>query len=214
MAERVSLHSLTVKILAGAAALAALFALAPQLPAESAERILDMSVTAAVQSSAWVRITEDIKIQVDGSDIKHGIIRSIPTSYTDETGKSRLTQFRLISALIDGKRAGSKVTKTVDGVEIRIGSPSRTISKGVHTFSLTYDTLGWLLFHDGFDELYWNVTGTDWPYPIDHASFQVRLPDGAHVLKRAVFTGRRGGRGSDFTLGEDGIFETTRTLVP
>ncbi|MDR3353518.1 MAG: DUF2207 domain-containing protein [Synergistaceae bacterium] len=190
------------------------FAIAAARPAESAEKILDMSVTAVVRNNASVRITEDIKIQVDGSDIKHGIIRSIPTNYTDEAGKSRRTRFELLSALIDGARTGAAVTETFDGVEIRIGRSERTISKGIHTFTLTYDTLGWLLFHDGFDELYWNVTGTDWPYVIDHASFRLSLPGGANVLKRAVFTGRKGGRGSDFIIGEDGHIETTRTLAP
>ena len=29
---------------------------------------------------------------------------------------------------------------------------------------------------DGHDEFYWNVTGNDWPVPIDHAAATVRFP--------------------------------------
>ena len=50
---------------------------------------------------------------------------------------------------------------------------------------------------EAYDELYWNVTGTEWPVPIDAASSTVRLPAAATGVRAHAFTGGYGSTGQD-----------------
>jgi hypothetical protein len=69
---------------------------------------------------------------------------------------------------------------------------------------------------ESYAEFYWNVTGNDWPVPIDHASAFVTLPENAAGgLRAQAFTGAYGSRQSEATAevkGADVLFETTRPL--
>ena len=77
---------------------------------------------------------------------------------------------------------------------------------------------GTRFFDIRYDEFYWNVTGNDWPVPIDHASASVHLPDGASGSLRAqAFTGVYGSTERDATAKVDGAsveFETDQLLCP
>src|SRR5207302_10885874 len=69
---------------------------------------------------------------------------------------------------------------------------------------------------DSYSEFYWNVTGNDWPVPIDHASAFVTLPENAiGGIRAQAFTGAYGSKQSEAEVevkGADVIFETTRPL--
>ncbi|MDR1137941.1 MAG: DUF2207 domain-containing protein, partial [Synergistaceae bacterium] len=71
----------------------------------------------------------------------------------------------------DGKPTMAKEERSRGKVEIRIGNPNVILPVGEHTIGLVYRTAGWIAFRESFDELYWNVTGNEWPFPIDRASF-------------------------------------------
>src|SRR5262249_45932511 len=66
------------------------------------------------------------------------------------------------------------------------------------------------------DEFYWNVTGNDWPVPIEHASAFVTLPEkAAGSLQAQAFTGAYGSTDTKATSevkGADVMFETTQPL--
>ena len=71
-------------------------------------------------------------------------------------------------------------------------------------------------FFDGYDEFYWNVTGNDWPVPIDHAAASVRFPaPTSESLRAQAFTGVYGSTEHDATAnvtGSDVEFATTSPL--
>ena len=72
-------------------------------------------------------------------------------------------------------------------------------------------------FFKDFDELYWNVTGNGWTFPIDRAEAVIELPAGAKILRYAAYTGYQGERGHDVTVqpgDHDIVFQTTRGLAP
>ncbi|MDR3333120.1 MAG: DUF2207 domain-containing protein [Synergistaceae bacterium] len=181
--------------------------------AEASERIMEMNVTASIGPDSVMLVHETIKARVEGFDIRRGIIRSIPTDYSDSAGRVNRTGFELVSALIDGSRTGVQLERSGRNVEVRIGDPDRTLPRGTHVFEITYKALGWVAFRESYDELYWNATGDEWTFPIDHATFRLTLPGGADILQRAAFTGRKGERGGDFNIREN-FAETTRTLSP
>src|ERR1700723_2716333 len=71
-------------------------------------------------------------------------------------------------------------------------------------------------FFEDHDEFYWNVTGNDWPVPIDRASAQISFPESAAGSLRAqAFTGVYGSaeRGATSEVrGSEVSFETNNPL--
>ena len=50
------------------------------------------------------------------------------------------------------------------------------VDNGIHEYQLRYQTSRQLGFFEDYDELYWNVTGNGWMFPIDHAGARIELP--------------------------------------
>ena len=89
-----------------------------------------------------------------------------------------------------------------NGVRIKIGSASTELPPGEYTYEITYRAQRELGFFNGFDELYWNVTGNGWIFPIDNASATVTLPQpvAADQLRLAGYTGYQASRDHDLTM--------------
>ena len=102
------------------------------------------------------------------------------------------------------------------GVRIYLGSSDLVLPQGVHTYEITYSTGGWLGFFSGYDELYWNVTGNGWIFPIERSTALVHLPKGAKILQQAAYTGAQGAKenASEFATDAHGnaVFSSARRL--
>lgn len=190
----------------------ALCCLAAQ-PGLAAERILEMNVSAVVHPDSRLSVTEEIAFVAEGRDIRHGLIRVFPVEYR-ERGRRVRVGLNVDGVTLDGKPVIYRTERVGRNAEIIIGDPGRQIPPGRHTFVLTYTTTDQIRFFDDHDELYWNVTGNDWPFPIEEASFRVTLPDGAAYGDFVAYTGPYRGKGKDFTRSGNGVFRTTRTLLP
>src|SRR5690606_13982095 len=89
-----------------------------------------------------------------------------------------------------------------------------------HAYTLKYRTTRQLGFFDDHDELYWNATGNDSIFVIDHASVDVRLPQPVPVagLLAEAYTGPQGSRGQAYvaTVPAPGTahWDTTQPLPP
>ena len=58
---------------------------------------------------------------------------------------------------------------------------------------IRYTTTRQLGFFESYDELYWNVTGNGWIFPIDRAEVRIRLPQAVPFgPERAFYTGAEG----------------------
>ena len=110
------------------------------------------------------------------------------------------------------------------GVRVRIGDADVMLASGEHTYTLTYLTTRWLIFGESSDQLYWNVTGNGWAFPILAASARVVLPGQPSRDDVVVegWTGPEGSTASDLTarfevtgssLGE-AVFHTTAPDEP
>ncbi len=65
---------------------------------------------------------------------------------------------------------------------------------------ITYKVTNAVRWFDGHDELYWNVTGNDWPVPIDSAAASITFPaNAAGNLRAQAFTGAYGSQEQDAT---------------
>ena len=83
------------------------------------------------------------------------------------------------------------------------------------TVQISYTLRNAVRFFDDHDEFYWNVTGNDWPVPIDHASAFIALPVAtAGSLLAQAFTGVYGSVEHDANAEVDGANVTSETNNP
>ena len=184
------------------------------------ERILDYQSDVLVHTDGSLVVTETIKVRAEGKNIRRGIYRDFPTSYKDR----RSNHYRVELNVLDVKRNGAPepfhTEKRSNGVRIYIGSQNRMVDNGVHEYQLRYQTSRQLGFFKEFDELYWNVTGNGWMFPIDHAGARIVLPEPvkSRDLRTSFYTGSQGSRGkdaqSDIVNEHTVVFESTRGLEP
>ena len=195
----------------------AVFAMLLSLPAFAAEEITNFDSRIQVNSDGTLHVVERITVNVEGRDIRRGIFRDIPTRYTDKGGHTIDMQFTLVDVRMDGAAVRYKQEGLSNGVRIRIGHPDRLLSHGRHTFEITYTT-GWQILHlEDRDELYWNVTGNGWQFPIRQASATLIIPDGAPLIDETAFTGRQGSTAQNYTaqrLADNSIRFLAENLAP
>jgi uncharacterized membrane protein YgcG len=198
------------------ALLALLLALpAPALAAEVIERFTS---DIAVQASGDLAVTETIRVRAEGNQIRRGIYRDFPLTFTDPDGNTRRVGFRLQEVTRNGEPEPHFERRSSDGVRIYMGAEDVLIPHGIHTYRLSYVTTRQVRTFDGEPELYWNVTGNEWIFPILETGARVSLPVSAEPTRWTAFTGPYGAEGRAFegSVGADGVLtvRTTASLGP
>ncbi|WVT75500.1 DUF2207 domain-containing protein [Sinorhizobium chiapasense] len=170
-----------------------------------------------VAKDGTMTVTETITATVEGNKIRRGIYRDLPLTFTDAKGKRSKVDFKLLSVERDGEDEPYRTEAISGGIRIYTGSAEVFLDPGEHTFQFTYETGRQIRFFDDHDELYWNVTGTEWDFPIDEASATVTLPEGVRAEALDFFTGGYGATEKNARASRDGseiFFATTRRLDP
>jgi hypothetical protein len=127
------------------------------------------------------------------------------------------TGFNVQSVRRDGQPEPYHKQDQRNGTRVYFGSSSVELSPGDYTYELVYETDHQIGFFKTHDELYWNVTGNGWIFPINRVAASVTLPDGAEPNHLEAYTGPQGARGKDYTaevVGGRAHFQTTRLLSP
>ncbi len=171
-----------------------LAALAVLLPGTAAaqERIIAWRSDIDIRADGALDVTETLRVEAEGNEIQHGILRDFPTRY-ERDGRRVRVGFDVTSVERDGHPEPFKKENIDNEVRIRIGSADTLLSYGEHTFVIRYTTTRQLGFFGDYDELYWNVTGNGWAFPIDSAEAHVRLPQAVPFgPERAFYTGPQG----------------------
>lgn len=185
---------------------------------EAAERITDFESRIEVEADGDLLVTEAITVTAEHRDIRRGIYRDFPTDYTTPEGRNVRVGFDVVRVTRNGESEPHHTERLANGVRIYMGQRNRYVPKGRQRYELTYRTSGQLGHFEGADELYWNVTGNAWKFPIDKARALVLLPEGADPIDLAYYTGPEGGQAKDATVYRAGsghlMFETTRGLAP
>ena len=182
------------------------------------ERIHSYHSDIVVDEKGDMTVTETITVNAEGNKIKRGIYRDFPTHYKDRLGNNYNVGFSIVKVLRDGNRENFRTENKSNGIRIYIGRKNHYLKNGDYTYTITYKTNRQLGFFDRHDELYWNVTGNDWAFPIDTASATVRLPEiiPRDSIEVEGYTGFTGSKNQDYTASintsGDAYFETTRSL--
>ena len=171
------------------------------LPARvSAEEVIksfDSKITAF--QNGEMTIIETITYDF-GSDNRHGIFHFIPTfTKLKDAELYRISDIKFIDIKRDGKEEEYETDYDSNKVEVKIGDPEKTIF-GEHTYEIHYSVKNGIASNfDDHDEIYWNITGTDWPVPIEKVSAEITTSFGGEINKVICFTGTSGSQATNCT---------------
>lgn len=190
------------------------------VPAQAEELVERFHADIAIQPDGALEVTETIVVRAEGQEIRRGIIREFPTRYRDRHGNHVVVGFEVLGLTRDGQPEPFETVTVGNGVEVLFGDDRFLEVPRSHAYALRYRTTRQLGFFDGFDELYWNVTGNGWIFPIAQASAEIRLPQPVPEGQLALeaYTGPQGAQGRDWTaqVPAPGVarFASSRRLEP
>ena len=189
-------------------------------PAAGDERILSYESDLTLRADGRLDVVETIRVRAEGSQIRRGIYRDFPTRYKDRLGNRVVVDFELLGVTRDGRPEPNFTEKRPNGVRINTGNDNFLPTPGDFTYTLRYRTTRQLGFFADHDELYWNVTGLGWDFPIDAVQARVHLPApvASQSLRLDGYTGRMGDKGRDYQASSPGpgevLFRSTRAFAP
>ncbi|WP_394165135.1 DUF2207 domain-containing protein [Neptunomonas phycophila] len=158
------------------------------------ERILDYQTDVTVLEDGTLLVTETIQVQAQGQQIKRGIYRDIPTTYDNPDGSRHHVDFILTDVTRDGQPENFHTKAQANGTRIYIGSQNVILPTARYTYQLRYQMKRMIQFGDNTDELFFNVIGTGFVFPIDRAKARIQLPENAIISDSIAYTGRQGSR--------------------
>jgi uncharacterized membrane protein YgcG len=185
--------------------------------AQAEEVIRDYHADITVLPDATLEVTETITVNAEGDQIQRGIFRDFPLYAQDARGFRQKVDFELMSVERDGQPEANHTESITGGIRIYAGSGDVFLEPGEYTYTITYRTGRQIRYFDDHDELYWNVTGNGWLFPIEEASATVSLPGDAVPTKTTFFTGPSGSEEQNAreVPGSNGLeFQTTQPLGP
>lgn len=190
---------------AGIRRLAWIVLLASPLWGQSGERISSFDSRIAVNADGTLNVRESITVFAKGRKIRHGIYRDFPTKYKDALGNQYDVAFSVIGLERDGSPEPYHTQALNNGVRTYFGDPKQMLAPGEYTYVFDYSVTRELGFFSDHDELYWNVTGNGWDFPIDAATASIVLPPNVAraVEQTTAFTGLRGERKQDSAAEKD-----------
>ena len=199
---------------------ALLLCLAAVCPVAAQERILSYGSELKVNADGSLDVVETIRVRAEGNQIRRGIYRDFPTRYRDRYGNRMVVDFQLLGVERDGRPEPHFTEAMPNGVRINTGNDDFLPVPSDITYTLRYRTTRQLGFFDDHDEIYWNVTGLGWAFPIEQAQARVQLPAAVPRVRMRLdaYTGYDGEKGQAFEAAApaDGVatFRTTAALSP
>jgi hypothetical protein len=190
------------------------------LLASADERILEFHSEITVMQDGWLEVTETIRVRAEGDRIRRGIYREFPTEYFDRLGNRYVVDFQPLAVFRNGAPEAFHAVEDRNGVRTYFGQSDRYIDPGVHAYHFRYRASRMLGYFEDHDELYWNVTGFDWAFPIDRGSATVRFDFALPAASVATdgYTGPYGSQNQAYSafVDEDGAahFEADAPLGP
>lgn len=148
------------------------------------ERITSFNSLVQAQYDGSLIVTEKIAVYHEGKEIRRGIYRDLPTSKGEK--------YKLLEILRDGNPEPGFVENISGFYRINTGNDNYLPQPALSEFTIKYKVWNIPQAYDGYDEIYWNVTGDGWRFPIEKVSAKIELPPEASIIQQASYIGRYG----------------------
>jgi uncharacterized membrane protein YgcG len=163
--------------------------------------IEDFDAALTVAANGSLEVVETIRLRFEGQ--WNGIQRFIPVDY--QSGPSGSYRLRLaVERVTDATGTPLRVDRSHLGHSqaLKIWVPGA--ADAVRTVVIRYRVANALRFFEDHDELYWNITGDEWPYPIGRARAVISLPAAVANVRANAFTGGYGSGEQTVSISIDG----------
>ncbi len=198
--------------------LVGVFCVATGAPAQT-EKIDDYQSEIVVNKDGSLNVTETIRVTAAGDKIKRGIYRDFPTLYTTKYFIRIELPFKVEAVTRDGRIEPYHTENRENGVRLYIGNKNVRVPPGEHTYKILYTTNFQLGYFEKHDELYWNVTGNGWEFPIEQVTATITLPPEIprKQITHEAYTGPQGAKHRNVTSDVNATtgtvdFKTTKPL--
>jgi uncharacterized membrane protein YgcG len=140
-----------------------------------------------VNTDNSIDVTETI-VYNTGPTPRHGLFRTLRILSSSE--------FAMpvdVVSVVDANGVSYPVNESRSGEEIllKIGDPNTTFT-GEKTYIIKYHADHAVDQRDDVDELYWNVTGNEWSFPIQQVEATISMPKGTLYKQSACYVGVKG----------------------
>lgn len=183
----------------------------------AAEVIREFNTTLIPKKDGSMLVIEKITYDFGESE-RHGIFRDIPL-VTRVGDLYRVMDIGFLSVKRNGQMEKYTVSEYDGIIQAKVGSADAKMT-GSHEYELIYTVENGIgSNYEYHDEIYWNVTGNDWPVSILNASFQMEFEEDFAIRPdRAIcFTGPPGSTASECSVPENAPFNPiviTQPLSP
>ena len=165
---------------------------------QAQERIIDFAVTVKIEKSGNIEVVENITINAEGNVFKHGLLRTFPLIRKDKDGNEIDAQYTINSIKKDGSNEEYFTKEESGNWKIYIGNKDVELQNGIYKYQISYSVPFQIGYFDQYDELYWNVTGNGWDFPIDEATCKIYLPSENNIFENLhCYTGQSGSSASN-----------------
>ena len=163
--------------------------------AATGEAIDNFQTSILVNTDGSLNVTETITYNF-GDSMKHGIIRDIQDTFTNQDGKNFKKPVEVVR-VINELNVPYNFVVTGNGAfrSVKIGDADTLVSD-TKVYVIEYKVTGAIERFSDHDEIYWNVTGNGWDVPINKAGAAVSLPNDVPQasIKTACYTGVYGSK--------------------
>lgn len=160
------------------------------------EHILSFDSQVEVAKDASITVLEKIKVYAAGQEIRRGIFRSLPV-WRNLNGSKQRVKYNIISVKKNGEKEKYHTKTENSNLVLYMGDEDSFLTPGIYDYEIKYETKDQIGFFSTYDELYWNVNGTLWDFPVDNIKVSVNLPEGANIIQESCYTGSYGSNSSN-----------------
>ncbi|MGV8910679.1 MAG: DUF2207 domain-containing protein, partial [Propionicimonas sp.] len=193
---------------------------APTIAQAASADVFDrFEVTANLTADGYVEVTETIVLRFGTSAGRHGLERTLVTREPD--GDQHDVVYKIDNIAVSSPTPG--VSTAIDISEqgsgrntytrIRVGASDRTVTSPTATYLLTYRVQGLLRSFSGYDELYWDLTGSSMP-AITTATASITVPGGVQAVTCSVAAPGKQGPCAQATVDAKGVAQYGASGIP
>lgn len=140
------------------------------------ERVHSYAVHMRLLADGNLEVDEHVLVEAHGGLVRRGLFRDFPTRYRDRFGNRVEVDFQVLGLQRDGAPEPYFTESRSNGVRVNFGTDELLPVPGLFHYVLRYRTRHQVGFFDDHDELYFNVIGSGWEFPIDAAEASLTLP--------------------------------------
>ena len=157
------------------------YARAENIVPDGVEYVDSYNVVMDINSDSSIMVTETIRYNY-ANETETGFARSIPLAYQDLDGTNFSLDISDVSVNNENEKpyvfSQSKITNADNKkayLKIEIGDINYPVS-GIPTYIIHYTVHGAIKYASDHDQLFWNITGDQWPIYVKQPQVKISLP--------------------------------------